>query len=308
MKFAVMFHHFHDDKIHLNVPGGGSISEYEFHLIVDYLDKNFDLLTPDEYQHKNLRDNLKETDVCLTFDDALKSQFDIIYPALESRNLKAFFFVYSSAFSDAPPRLEFVRDFRLNFFENVDEYYGLFFETVRLLYSEQYRIFVEKYQDTYLSACPFYTENDRKYRFLRDIVLKDDYFDVVDALMEEKEYCHSNRKQRLFMSIDDLKTLHQDGHTIGLHSDTHPTRIQNLSDSQQVEEYTKNYEFINSVIGDKIYAMSHPCGNYNDVTLDTLKRLGITCGFRSSLTPSYIKSALEIPREDHANLIKNILL
>ena len=49
--------------------------------------------------------------------------------------------------------------------------------------------------------------------------------------------------------------------------------------------------------------MSHPLGNYNDDTLKILKKLGINIGFRSSLSPSYIKSALEIPREDHANII-----
>lgn len=308
MKFAVMFHHFHDDKRHLNSPGGGSISADEFHLIIDYIDRNFDLLTPDEYIHKIERDNLRESDVCLTFDDALQSQFDIVYPELEIRGVKAFFFVYSAAFSSDPPSLEFFRDFRLHFFKNVDEYYGLFFDTVRLLYSEQYSIFLERYQSSYLSACPFYTENDRKYRFLRDVILKDDYFELVRILMKEKGYCQLDRKNSLFMRIDDLKILHGNGHTIGLHSDTHPTRMDNLSDARQVEEYTKNFEFLNSVIGERIKAMSHPCGNYNDVTLDTLKRLGVTCGFRSSLTPSYIKSSLEIPREDHANLIKNIRL
>ncbi len=48
--------------------------------------------------------------------------------------------------------------------------------------------------------------------------------------------------------------------------------------------------------------MSHPSGNYNDDTLKILKKLGIKCGFRSSLVPPYIKSSLEIPREDHANI------
>ena len=52
--------------------------------------------------------------------------------------------------------------------------------------------------------------------------------------------------------------------------------------------------------------MSHPCGNYNDDTLKILKKLGINVGFRSSLVPSNIRSALEIPREDHSNIINKI--
>ena len=108
------------------------------------------------------------------------------------------------------------------------------------------------------------------------------------------------------MSTNNLKALHDSGHTIGLHSDTHPTQMHKLSYESQLDEYTKNYEFINSIINAEIYSMSHPCGHYNDDTLKILKKLGIKCGFRSSLTPACIKSALEIPREDHINILKMI--
>ena len=94
-----------------------------------------------EYTQKIVNKSIKEFDVCLTFDDSLKCQFDILYPELEKRKLKAFFFVYSGAFFENPPMLEFFRDFRLNFFRNVDEYYELFFETIRCNHSEEYSTF-----------------------------------------------------------------------------------------------------------------------------------------------------------------------
>ncbi len=304
--FGAMFHHFYDNKEYLKVAGGGAISASDFHLIIDYLEDNYNLLTPDEYIKKVEHSSIQETDLCLTFDDALKCQFDIVYPELQRRNLKAFFFVYSGAFSDNPPPLEFFRDFRLNFFKNVNEYYALFFNTVKRLYHEQYNVFLKDYQTDYLSAFPFYTENDKKYRFLRDIILKEQYFELVFTMMKEKKYSQCDRKKHLFMSVDNLKTLHDNGHTIGLHSHTHPTQMNTLSYEDQLEEYTKNYEFISSITQDRIYVMSHPCGNYNDDTLKILKELGIKCGFRSSLVPPNIKSSLEIPREDHANIIKKI--
>jgi peptidoglycan/xylan/chitin deacetylase (PgdA/CDA1 family) len=301
-----MFHHFHDNKNHHEVQGGGSISSNDFHLIIDYLDENFNLLTPLEYIQKVENKSLQEIDVCLTFDDALKCQFDIVYPELEKRKLKAFFFVYSAAFSDNPPPLEFFRDFRLNFFQNIDEYYDLFFNVVKCKYREKYDIFLKNYQTDYLSAFPFYTENDKKYRFIRDKVLKEQYHDVVFAIMKEKGYSQSERKEKLFMSVDDIKKLHNSGHTIGLHSHSHPTQIHNLDYDSQLKEYTKNYEFINSITQEKVSVMSHPCGNYNNDTLKILKGLGVRIGFRSSLTPSTIKSPLEIPREDHANIFNKI--
>ena len=301
-----MFHHFHDNHKYPEVQGGGSISSDDFHSIIDYLDENFSLLVPDEYLKKVEHGSIQEGDICLTFDDALKCQFDVIYPELEKRNLKAFFFVYSAAFSENPPPLEFFRDFRLNFFNNINEYYDLFFNTVRRVHPKKYNVFLNDYQTDYLSAFPFYTENDKKYRFIRDKVLKEKYFDLVFEMMKEKKYSQFQRKEKLFMSVDEIKTLHDSGHTIGLHSHSHPTQIHNLDYSSQLEEYTKNYKFISSITKRKINVMSHPCGNYNDDTLKVLKELGIKFGFRSSLTPSNIKSSLEIPREDHANIMSRM--
>jgi len=37
-----------------------------------------------------------------------------------------------------------------------------------------------------------------------------------------------------------------------------------------------------------------------------LRNLGIRLGFRSSMTPNDIRSTLEIPREDHANILKTM--
>ena len=90
MKYSIMFHHFHDNHKYPEVQGGGSISSDDFHLIIDYLDENFSLLAPDEYLKKVEHGSIQEGDVCLTFDDALKCQFDVVYPELEKRNLKAF--------------------------------------------------------------------------------------------------------------------------------------------------------------------------------------------------------------------------
>ena len=47
--------------------------------------------------------------MCLTFDDAVKSQIDIALPILEQFKIKSFFFVYSSIFDGKPDNLELFR-------------------------------------------------------------------------------------------------------------------------------------------------------------------------------------------------------
>lgn len=301
-----MFHHFHDDIKHPNSNGGGSISANDFNLIIDFIEENYNLITPREFIYKVSNTSIRESDVCLTFDDGLKSQYEIIFPELQKRKLKAFFFIYSSAFSKSPPMLEFFRDFRLFFFNDLEDYYEMFFKSVRLNYHTEFNIFKKNYKTAYLSSYPFYSDNDRKYRFLRDVILKEKYFDIVLELMEQKDYSISGRKGNLFMSINDLKILHDNGHSLGLHSHNHSTSFNHLSYEKQLDEYSTNYDFITSITNEKINSMSHPLGNYNNDTLKILKKLDIKVGFRDSLVPSVIKSDLEIPREDHTNILKII--
>ena len=59
--------------------------------------------------------------------------------------------------------------------------------------------------------------------------------------------------------------------------------------------------------------MSHPCGSYNNDTLEILKELGIELGFKQIMTIEKMKgmkkvnnSFLEIARQDHAEIYKRI--
>ena len=105
------------------------------------------------------------------------------------------------------------------------------------------------------------------------------------------------------MNEDILKNISKLGHTIGLHSHSHPTKISALNKNEQKTEYEKNLNYLEAILEKKIWSMSHPCGDYNEDTLLVLRKLGIKIGFRSSLSVKSIKTHLEIPREDHTNLI-----
>ena len=59
--------------------------------------------------------------------------------------------------------------------------------------------------------------------------------------------------------------------------------------------------------------MSHPCGSYNNHTLEILKELGIELGFKQIMIIEPEKgmkkinnSFLEIARQDHAGIIKRM--
>ena len=303
----MMFHHFHDSFLHKQ--GQGSISSNKFEKIIAFMQENFNLLNADEFINKLIDKKLEKIDTVITLDDALKSQIDIALPIMDSLNIKAFFFVYKEAFGESPVSLEFYRDFRNNYYNKIEYFYKDFFDSVKKIYPKKYIKYQEDYNEEYLKKFPFYSDQDKRFRFLRDkILFEKDYFSVMDSMLLNKNYNKANEKKRLLMNISDLKILEKSNHIIGLHSSSHPTFIDKLNPVEQYNEYKENKDFLEKNISQEIISMSHPCGRYNQETLNILKELKIKVGFRSSMFPNYINTNLEVPREDHTNIIKKFNL
>ena len=303
---SIMFHHFHSEK-HLRAQG--SLSEIDFEEMLDWLDKRYNLISANDYLLKLEKNALAKEDVCLSFDDALLSQYDVAFPILKKRNLGAFFFVYSSVFNGDSGNLEIFRYFRTNCFDSIDHFYERFFHVVELYYKVEFEDHKKIYSHIdYLKAFPFYSENDKWFRYLRDQLLGSKKYDrIMIELMDFEFFDSSEAIKLLWMTQENLKEISDDGHLIGLHSYSHPTQISKLRREEQLVEYTKNLEHLESLIGKgSIVSMSHPCGDYNEDTLKILTDLRIKIGFRSSLSPTAIGSNLEVPRDDHANIFKEM--
>ena len=99
--------------------------------------------------------------------------------------------------------------------------------------------------------------------------------------------------------------MYKQGNIIGLHSHTHPTNIIKFAKQDQLYEYSTNKKILEDIIGEKIICMSHPCGLYNNDTLDIVKHLGIKIGFRSNMVPKD-NTNYEYLREDHINILNKI--
>lgn len=304
MIYAVMFHHFHDTQTESRAQG--SMSASQFHQVLDWLEGRYTILSPAAYIQKVVDDRLAADEICLTFDDALESQYSIAYPVMKDRGLRAFYFVYSGAFTERPPMFEFFRDFRVTSYPSVDAFYDEFFSYAARMDENLIVKLNEKYPPNYLSQFSFYSVEDRRFRFFRDHILGDSFFPLMQSLIEASGYDVNMRRKRLFMSEDNLKKLYDDGNEIGLHSHTHPTQMQTLDKDSQQAEYDENHAFLSKIVDGNVRSMSHPCGEYNEDTLAILNAYGVEIGFRSSLSPLRIASALEVPRQDHANIIREM--
>tara|TARA_B100000575_G_C23087088_1_gene626537 strand:- start:143 stop:1075 length:933 start_codon:yes stop_codon:yes gene_type:complete len=306
-----MFHHFHDDKFHKK--SQGSITKDDFYKIIKFIGRR-KILNAEKFQEKLLEKKLKEDDVCITFDDSVKSQIDVALPVLEDLKIKSFFFIYSSIFDKQPDNLEIFRYFRTNYFENIDMFYKLFFNFL----NEDLSIFFKKNENIIKEKklkFPHYSISDIKFRLVRDKYLdKNRYEKTMIAIMKEKNFYPKKIYSKLFFSKKDLANLNSLGHTIGLHSHSHPTRLENLSYEEQRKEYKKNSQILSEVLNVSdtfIKSMSHPCGSYNSDTLKILKEMKIEIGFKQIMKiekgrgmEKINNSNFEVARQDHAEIMR----
>ena len=310
---GIMFHHFHDDGIHTK--GQGSIDKDDFYKIINFIGRN-NILDADIFFEKFKNKKLKEKEVCLTFDDAIKCQIDIALPVLEELKIKSYFFVYTSMFEEKPDNLEFFRYFRMNYFDNVDEFYNSFY----LVLDKDLKTFFEDNNDKIKAKKikhPHYSIEDIKFRLVRDIFLtKSQYEETMLLMFKEKQFNYKDFFKKLFFQKDDLKTLDSLGHLVGLHSHNHPTLLEKLNYDEQKNEYEKCLSSISNILDkpkNEIKYMSHPSGSYNNDTLEILKELRIELGFKQIMTIEPEKgmkkvnnSFLEIARQDHAEIYKRM--
>ena len=71
---GIMFHHFHDDNLHKK--SQGSINKDDFYKILKFIGRE-NILDAKDFFSRFKENKLKEKNVCLTFDDATKCQYDI---------------------------------------------------------------------------------------------------------------------------------------------------------------------------------------------------------------------------------------
>jgi peptidoglycan/xylan/chitin deacetylase (PgdA/CDA1 family) len=125
------------------------------------------------------------------------------------------------------------------------------------------------------------------------------------GMMSEMEFLPQKIVKDLWMSENDLKDLARRGHLVGLHSHDHPTQMSKLSFDEQYYQYKRNFVCLRSMIGD-VVSMSHPCGDYNDDTLKIVESLGLKIGFKSSFSAPATERKFEVPRNDHANILREM--
>jgi peptidoglycan/xylan/chitin deacetylase (PgdA/CDA1 family) len=299
---GIMFHHFHGAG---HGPSQGSIDAETLEALIEKLGPR-NVFKARTWLDQALAGTLPEGAVCLTFDDALRCQWDVAKPVLDHYDLTGFWFVYSSVMQGNIEPLEVYRTFRSQYFDSVDAFYDAFFNAIANgPYTAEVDAALADFEPArYLADFPFYTRADRTFRYVRDRVLGSERYDaVMQAMIARAGLTMAGLAEGLWLDDSHLRQLHEAGHVVGLHSHSHPLRVGELPFEAQRDEYTRNFEHLRRTLGEAPVAMSHPCNSYDPRTLQVLNELGIQLGFRANMA-DIGETNLEWPREDHANLLR----
>ena len=205
----------------------------------------------------------------------------------------------------------------MNYFTNVENFYKEFYKYVqdylprqnlaKYLELNKNKIILEK------KLYPVHTFKDIEFRWIRTHYLKPNQFkDIMIKMFDFYKFQYKNELKKLFFKKQDLLDLHNNSHFIGLHSHSHPTKIENLPIEKQLQEYKKNKKSLSDILGvSNITSVSHPHGSYNSKILEILKKLNVEIGFDNGMRNKYKdrkvnNSNLEVSREDHSIIMKRI--
>jgi peptidoglycan/xylan/chitin deacetylase (PgdA/CDA1 family) len=293
-----MFHYFH---VGHNERSQGSLSAAELAALLD-VNGVERLVPPDEWCARVDAESLEDA-VCLTFDDGVRSQYEVAVPVLEERGLSAFFFVHTSALTDPPTGPELYRYLRSTY-HDVDQFYEEFFEAIaRTDFAERILERLKTFDaESYLASYPFYTDADRSFRFVRDDVLAPhEYEEIIDGLFARRNIDRQSAGRNLWLQPEQLQDLERRGHMVGLHSHSHPMNMARLSYDEQLREYQTNIDILSQVLGRRPICMSHPNNSRNSATFEVLAKLGVRVGFRAEMASGWTR--LDLPRDDCANIL-----
>ncbi|MDB4272082.1 polysaccharide deacetylase, partial [bacterium] len=74
---------------------------------------------------------------------------------------------------------------------------------------------------------------------------------------------------------------------------------------EQVEEFGLNLKSITDICGMPPRTVAYPCNSYNADTLRLMQEMDIEVGFRANMRLG-LGDDLELPREDHANILQKL--
>jgi len=237
---------------------------------LDYFQNKYGFISKQEFI-KSIDNNESPNGIILSFDDGFKDHYEYVLPELKKRNLWGLFYVSSKVYESR----KLLGVHRVQYLKGKYGSSSILKEALSIV--EDYMLdenTIEAF-DKEIYSDSNYKENEKQLRRLFNYYISYNYRDeILDNLMD-KYFDEDKLFEEVYLKIDELKRINEEGNIIGSHTVTHRV-LSRLSYAEQEEEIRQSFEFLKSNISlEQPYSFCYPYGykaSYNKDTLKILKK------------------------------------
>src|SRR3989339_231219 len=281
----VMYHYIRDtENTKYSDIKGLSIKQFEEQ--VEYITKYYKVITAEELiNNVNLGTELLPNSILLTFDDGYIDHFFNVLPVLKRNKIQGLFFPSAKAIIEN----EVLDVNKIHFILASKKDKNLLIEDIFKLmnmYRKKYNLKEnEHYFKTYANKNRFDT---KEIMFIKRILQKGLPEELRKIITKELfvKYVttdESTFSKELYMSLEHLKYIQDEGMYVGSHGYTHYW-LDILEKDKQEEEIDLSLQFLKKIGGNcKHWIVSYPQGAYNDSLLSILKNRGCVIGLTTKV-------------------------
>lgn len=298
----IMYHYVRDLK-NSNYPKikGLDIKEFENQLI--FLSKNYNVISIEDFYNKNF--NINKKTCVLTFDDGYVDHYDFVFDKLLKYKMKGAFFPPVDVVSN--DKVLDVNKIHL-ILASANE--DLVLDRIKYHFS---KLNLENTLEFYINKIDTSSRFDTK----KTIIIKRLLQTVLDLKTRNllcnkliEEFINKSEKElsaELYLSYSQISEMIDNGMHFGSHGKSH-FWFNSLNLKQQEFEIKESVKFLNSINKKEfLLTMCFPYGNYNNITLNLLKKYKFKIGLTtvSKIYSSIKDDMLLIPRFDTNDYPKN---
>lgn len=287
-KVTVVMYHYVRDLNNSRFPEIKGCDVKLFKEQVGYIKKHYNPVTVEEVidAYENGR-HLPDKAILLTFDDAYADHFTYAFPILEHEHIQGVFFPPVKAVTEHT--VLDVNKVHFILASTPTEKMPQLLDELRTLVTknkEEYGLqSFDAYFEQYAEASRFDPKEVIFVKRLLQVALPEELRNKLTSELFEKSVGmdESMFSRELYMTIDQIKCMVDCGMHIGSHGYDHYW-LSSLSKEKQEFEIAKSIEFIKMVGGDvNNWTIGYPYGDYNEDTIDLLKRHGCKMGFTTNV-------------------------
>tara|TARA_Y100000590_G_C15707161_1_gene1009053 strand:+ start:1539 stop:2468 length:930 start_codon:yes stop_codon:yes gene_type:complete len=282
-KLSVITYHYVRDAKKSSFPNLKAQKINIFKKQLNFLKKKYNVISPENfYDIISGKISTSKNSCLLTFDDGYLEHYNVVLPELKKRNLSAIFFPPAEAI--IKKKIADVNKIQL-ILSKCKNKKKLLTEIENYLRKKKYKLNLEKLKKKFLKKFKKrHDDEDTKIiKFLLQVALPLNLRrDVCKSFF--LKYISTNEKKisnKIYMSLNQLKILKNNGMTIGGHGYKH-LRMNLLSEKEQEKEIKKTINFLKIFSIKKNWIMCYPHGAYNPTTIKLLKKYKCSCAFTSN--------------------------